>query len=47
MKEMKNIAFKVDVELHKAIKMRATEQYKDIKSYIIDLVKKDLKESEK
>ena len=32
--EMKNISFKVDKELHKAIKIRATEQYMDIKEEI-------------
>ncbi len=45
--EMKNISFKVDKELHKAIKIRATEQYMDIKEYILELIKKDLEENRK
>ncbi len=44
--EMKNIAFPVEDELHKKIKIKATEEGKTIKDYIIELIKKDLEKSE-
>lgn len=43
---MKSIAFKVDDELHKRIKLRATIEDKQIKEYIIELIKKDLEDKE-
>ena len=38
----KGINIKVDEELYKEIKFRAFELDKNLKDYIIDLVKKDL-----
>ena len=39
---MKNIAFQIDDEFHKKIKIQATNENKSIKDYIIEIVKKDL-----
>ena len=39
---IKNIAFQVDDELHKKIKIFATENNMTIKDYIIELIKRDL-----
>lgn len=38
----KNIAFQVDSEFHKEIKIQSTKDDKNIKEYIIDLIRKDL-----
>lgn len=43
---MKNIAFKIEDEFHKKIKLKATEEGKSIKDYIIELIEKDLEKSE-
>lgn len=43
---MKNIAFKIEDEFHKNIKIRATEEGKSIKEFIIVLIKKELEKSE-
>lgn len=40
---MKNISFKVEDELHKDIKIKATEEGKSIKEFILDLIKQELK----
>lgn len=40
---MKNIFFKVEDELHKDIKIKATEEGKSIKEFILDLIKQELK----
>lgn len=40
---MKNISFKVEDEFHKEIKIKATEEGKSIKEFILDLIKKELK----
>lgn len=39
----KNISFKLDNELHKKIKIKATENDKTIKDYLINLAKNDIK----
>lgn len=39
---MKNIAFVVNDDFHKEIKLQSTKEDKKIKEYIIDLIKKDL-----
>jgi hypothetical protein len=39
---MKNLIFKIDEELHKQIKIRATENGQTIKGYITTLIKIDL-----
>lgn len=39
---MKNISFKLDDELHKKIKIKATTEGKTIKDYLIDLALKDI-----
>lgn len=41
----KTIAFTVDEELHKEIKMRIAESGQFLKGYIINLIKEDLAES--
>ena len=41
-KKMKNISFKVEDEFHKKLKLKATEEEKTIKEYIIQLIKKEL-----
>ncbi|WP_294065494.1 toxin-antitoxin system HicB family antitoxin [uncultured Fusobacterium sp.] len=43
---MKNISFKVEDEFHKQLKIKATEEGKSIKEYVIELIKKDLEKSE-
>lgn len=40
---MKNISFKVEDELHKDIKIKATEEGKSIKEFILNLIKQELK----
>lgn len=40
---MKNISFKVEDEFHKKIKIKATEDGKTIKEFILDLIRKELK----
>lgn len=40
---MKNISFKVEDEFHKKIKIKATEEGKSIKEFILDLIRKELK----
>ncbi len=40
---MKNISFKVEAELHKKVKLKATESGIGIKEYVISLLKEDLK----
>ncbi len=44
---IKNIAFQVDDELHKRIKLQSTKEDKSIKEYIVELIKEDLKKKEK
>lgn len=47
---MKNISFKLDDDLHKKIKIKATTEGKTIKDYLISLALKDInlqKEGEK
>ena len=44
---IKNIAFQVDDEFHKAIKIQATIEGKGIKEYVIELIKKDLETKQK
>lgn len=48
---MKNISFKLEDDLHKKIKIKATTEGKTIKDYLIDLAIKDInlqqKEGEK
>ena len=39
---MKNLILKIDEELHKQIKIRATENGQTIKGYITTLIKRDL-----
>lgn len=39
----KNISFKLDNELHKQIKIKATENDKTIKDYLINLAENDIK----
>lgn len=39
---MKNISFKIEDELHKEIKIKATKEGKSIKEFILDLIKKEL-----
>lgn len=43
---MKNIAFQIEDDFHKKIKIKATEEGKTIKDYIIELIKNDLEKSE-
>jgi predicted HicB family RNase H-like nuclease len=43
---MKNIAFLIDEEFHKKIKLQSTKDNKSIKDYIIDLIKQDLEKKE-
>lgn len=43
---MKNISFKVEDELHKDIKIKATEEGKSIKEFILNLIKQELKKQE-
>lgn len=43
---MKNIAFQVEDDFHKEIKIKATQEGKTIKDYIIELIKADLEKSE-
>lgn len=38
----KTIAFRIDEDLHKKIKMRLIETNKTLKDYVIDLIKIDL-----
>lgn len=45
--KIKNIAFQIDDEFHKKIKIQATEEGKTIKDYIIELIKKDLEQKNK
>ena len=40
--DIKTVSFQIDDEFHKAIKIQATLEYKGIKEYIIELIKKDL-----
>ena len=47
MENKKNISFKVDSELHKNIKIKATNMGIGIKEYILNLIKKDLESEEK
>ncbi|BBM55106.1 hypothetical protein JMUB3936_p1040 (plasmid) [Leptotrichia wadei] len=47
MENKKNISFKVDSELHKNIKLKATNMGIGIKEYILNLIKKDLESEEK
>lgn len=42
---MKNIAFQVEDDFHKEIKIKATQEGKTIKDYIIELIKTDLEKS--
>lgn len=42
---MKNIAFQVEDDFHKEIKIKATQDGKTIKDYIIELIKADLENS--
>jgi len=44
---MKNIAFLVEDDLHKEIKIKATMEEKSIKDYIVDLILEDLKNESK
>lgn len=44
---MKNIAFRLDDKLHMDIKIQATKEGKNIKDYILELVKKDLENKKK
>jgi len=39
---IKNIAFQVDDKFHTEIKIKATQQGKTIKDYIMELIKQDL-----
>lgn len=43
----KTIAFTVDEELHKEIKLRIAESGQFLKGYIINLIKEDLKNAKK
>lgn len=45
--KIKNIAFLVDDELHKQIKVLCAMEGKSIKEYIIELIEKDLEEKKK
>lgn len=40
---LKTIAFQVDDEFHKALKIKATQEGTTIKDYIIQLIKENLK----
>lgn len=40
----KNISFKLDEDLHREIKIKATLQGKNLKEYLLDLAKEDLRE---
>ena len=44
---IKNIAFRIEDELHTEIKIQATKEGKSIKEYILELVKKDLENKKK
>jgi hypothetical protein len=45
--KIKSIAFLIDDEFHKKIKLQATNEDKTIKNYIILLIEKDLEEKNK
>ena len=42
----KNLALRIEPELHKKIKIRAAEKGVSIKSYLMNLVKEDLKKED-
>ena len=44
---LKTIAFQIDDELHKALKIKATQDSTTIKNYIIQLIKNSLKDKNK
>jgi len=44
---IKTLAFKVDDDFHMEVKLQATREKKTLQEYVIEALKKDLKEKQK